>query len=87
MCFTACMNQRSKRRMVLGVRETPLHVGHLRSIFTLAEIGAVVAPIVPAFYNLPKTVDAIINHTRGRLLDLLGIDIGTVKRWKGGPEG
>jgi len=77
---------KEKRRLVLGVRETPLHVGHLRSMLTLAEIGAVVAPIVPAFYNRPKTVDDIINHTCGRLLDLFGIDIGTVKRWKGGPE-
>jgi flavin prenyltransferase len=75
---------KEKRRLVLAVRETPLHVGHLRSMLTLAEIGAVVAPIVPAFYNRPKTVDDIVNHTCGRLLDLFGIDIGTVKRWKGG---
>src|SRR5215207_42054 len=62
---------KEKRRLVLAVRETPLHVGHLRTLTTLAEIGAVVAPIVPAFYNKPKTVDDIINHTVGRLLDLL----------------
>ena len=76
---------KEKRRLVLAVRETPLHVGHLRSMLTLAEIGAVVAPIVPAFYNRPKTVDDILNHTCGRLLDLFGIDTGAVKRWKGGP--
>ena len=76
---------KEKRRLVLAVRETPLHVGHLRTMTTLAEIGAVVAPIVPAFYNRPKTVDDIINHTCGRLLDLFGIDTGVVKRWKGGP--
>ena len=76
---------KEKRRLVLAVRETPLHVGHLRSMLTLAEIGAVVAPIVPAFYNRPKTVDDIVNHTCGRLLDLFGIDAGVVKRWKGGP--
>ena len=76
---------KEKRRLVLALRETPLHVGHLRSMTTLAEIGAVVAPIVPAFYNRPKTVDDIINHTCGRLLDLFGIDTGMVKRWKGGP--
>ncbi len=75
---------KEKRRLVLAVRETPLHVGHLRSMLTLAEIGAVVAPIVPAFYNRPKTVDDIVNHTCGRLLDLFGIDTGVVKRWKGG---
>jgi 4-hydroxy-3-polyprenylbenzoate decarboxylase len=76
---------KERRRLVLAVRETPLHVGHLRSMLTLAEIGAVVAPIVPAFYNRPKTVDDIVNHTCGRLLDLFGIDTGKVKRWKGGP--
>ena len=76
---------KEKRRLVLALRETPLHVGHLRSMTVLAEIGAVIAPIVPAFYNRPRTVDDIVNHTCGRLLDLFGIDIGTVKRWKGGP--
>jgi 4-hydroxy-3-polyprenylbenzoate decarboxylase len=76
---------KEKRRLVLAVRETPLHVGHLRSMLTLAEMGAVVAPIVPAFYNRPKTVDDVINHTCGRLLDLFDIDTGIVKRWKGGP--
>jgi 4-hydroxy-3-polyprenylbenzoate decarboxylase len=75
---------KEKRRLVLAVRETPLHVGHLRSMMVLAEIGAVIAPIVPAFYNRPRTVDDIVNHTCGRLLDLFGIDIGIVKRWKGG---
>jgi 4-hydroxy-3-polyprenylbenzoate decarboxylase len=76
---------KEKRRLVLAVRETPLHVGHLRTLTTLAEIGAVVAPIVPAFYNKPKTVDDIINHTVGRLLDLFGIETKLVKRWEGGP--
>ena len=76
---------KERRRLVLALRETPLHVGHLRNMTTLAEIGAVVAPIVPAFYNRPKTVDDIVNHTCGRLLDLFGIDTGIVKRWKGGP--
>lgn len=77
---------KEKRRLVLAVRETPLHGGHLRTMTTLADIGAVVAPIVPAFYNKPKSVDDIINHTVGRLLDLFGIETKTVKRWKGGPE-
>jgi flavin prenyltransferase len=76
---------KEKRRVVLAVRETPLHGGHLRNMAMLADIGAIVAPIVPAFYNRPKTVDDIINHTCGRLLDLFGIDTGQVKRWKGGP--
>lgn len=76
---------KEKRRLVLAVRETPLHGGHLRTMATLADIGAVVAPIVPAFYNRPKTIDDIINHTVGRLLDFFGIDVKIVKRWKGGP--
>ena len=75
---------KEKRRLVLAIRETPLHVGHLRSMTVLAEIGAVIAPIVPAFYNRPRTVDDIVNHTCGRLLDLFGIDTDIVKRWKGG---
>jgi len=76
---------KEKRRLVLAIRETPLHVGHLRSMTVLAEIGAVIATIVPAFYNRPRSVDDIVNHTCGRLLDLFGIDTGIVKRWKGGP--
>jgi 4-hydroxy-3-polyprenylbenzoate decarboxylase len=65
---------KEKRRLVLALRETPLHGGHLRTMTTLADIGAVVAPIVPAFYAKPKTVDDIINHTVGRLLDFFGIE-------------
>ena len=76
---------KEKRRLVLAVRETPLHVGHLRTLTTLAEIGAVVAPIVPALYNKPKSVDDIINHTVGRLLDFFDIETKLVKRWEGGP--
>lgn len=76
---------KERRRLVLAVRETPLHGGHLRTLATLSDIGAVIAPIVPAFYNKPKTVDDIINHTVGRLLDLFGIETKLVKRWKGGP--
>jgi 4-hydroxy-3-polyprenylbenzoate decarboxylase len=77
---------KERRRLVLALRETPLHGGHLRTMTTLADIGAIVAPIVPAFYTRPKTVDDIVNHTVGRLLDLFGIDTKGVKRWKGGPE-
>ena len=77
---------KEKRRLVLAVRETPLHGGHLRTMATLSDIGAVVAPIVPAFYNKPKTVDDIINHTVGRLLDFFGVETKVVKRWQGGPS-
>jgi flavin prenyltransferase len=76
---------KEKRRLVLALRETPLHGGHLRTMTTLADIGAVVAPIVPAFYANPKTVDDIINHTVGRLLDQFGIETKVVRRWQGGP--
>jgi 4-hydroxy-3-polyprenylbenzoate decarboxylase len=76
---------KDKRRLVLALRETPLHGGHLRTMTTLADIGAVVAPIVPAFYAKPKTVDDIINHTVGRLLDFFGIETKVVRRWQGGP--
>jgi 4-hydroxy-3-polyprenylbenzoate decarboxylase len=77
---------KEKRRLVLALRETPLHGGHLRTMVQLSDMGAIIAPIMPAFYNRPKTVDDIINHTVGRLLDLFGIDTSVVKRWQGGRE-
>jgi 4-hydroxy-3-polyprenylbenzoate decarboxylase len=52
---------------------------------SLFDMGAIIAPVVPAFYNKPQTIDDIVNHTVGRLLDLFGIDTGMVKRWQGGP--
>jgi flavin prenyltransferase len=77
---------KEKRRLVLAIRETPLHVGHLRTMTLLAEMGAVVAPIVPAFYNRPRTVEEIIDQTVGRLLDLFGLEAGVVRRWHGRPQ-
>jgi 4-hydroxy-3-polyprenylbenzoate decarboxylase len=76
---------KERRRLVLAVRETPLHAGHLRNMALLADIGAVIAPIVPAFYNRPQTIDDIVDHTVGRLLDLFGIETGAVRRWQGAP--
>ena len=73
---------KERRRLVLAVRETPLHSGHLRTMLQLSEMGASICPVVPAFYNKPKTLDDIVKHTVGRLLDLFDIDVGTVKRWK-----
>ncbi|WP_158901342.1 UbiX family flavin prenyltransferase [Burkholderia sp. L27(2015)] len=73
---------KERRRVVLGVRETPLHGGHLRTLVQLSDMGAVIAPIVPAFYARPQSLDDIINHTVGRLLDLFDIDAGVVRRWK-----
>jgi len=77
---------KEKRKLVLAVRETPLHGNHLRAMASLSDIGAVIAPIVPAFYTRPKTLDDVVNHTCGRLLDQFGIDTKAVKRWKGEPE-
>ena len=78
---------KERRRLVLAFRETPIHAGHLRTMSQLTEMGAIIAPIVPAFYNRPKTLDDVINHTVGRLLDLFGLETKLVKRWKGGPDG
>ena len=71
------------RKLVLMPRETPLHAGHCRLLLRAAEIGAVIAPPMPAFYNAPKTLDDAINHNIGRVLDIFDIDSGLVKRWKG----
>ena len=71
------------RKLVLMPRETPLHAGHCRLLLRAAEIGAVIAPPMPAFYNAPKTVDDVINHNIGRVLDIFDIDSGRVKRWTG----
>lgn len=72
---------KERRRLVLMVRETPLHLGHLRSMAAVTEMGAIVMPPVPAFYTAPRTIDDIIDHTVGRALDLFGLDAGLVKRW------
>lgn len=71
------------RPLVLVLRETPLHVGHIRLMLNVAEAGAVVLPPVPAFYILPKTLDDIINHIIGRVLDRFNIDHALVKEWQG----
>ncbi|HEY9459885.1 MAG TPA: UbiX family flavin prenyltransferase [Paralcaligenes sp.] len=72
---------KERRRLVLLVRETPLHLGHLRSMTQVTEMGAVVMPPVPAFYARPTTVADVVNHTVGRVLDLFEIETGLVKRW------
>jgi 4-hydroxy-3-polyprenylbenzoate decarboxylase len=63
------------------VRETPLHLGHLRSMTQVTEMGAIVMPPVPAFYAKPESIDDIVDHSVGRMLDLLGLDSGSVRRW------
>ncbi len=72
---------KERRRLVLMLRETPLHSGHLRNLLALSELGAIVAPPVPGFYSRPETVDDIVDHTVGRVLDLFGLDSGKVTRW------
>jgi 4-hydroxy-3-polyprenylbenzoate decarboxylase len=72
---------KERRRLVLLVRETPLHLGHLRTMTALSEMGAVIAPPVPAFYVKPTTIAEMIDQTLGRVLDLFGIETDTVKRW------
>lgn len=74
---------KERRRLVLAVRETPLHTGHLRLMLKASEIGAVILPPVPAFYNHPATIDDIINQTVGKILDLLEIEHTLYKRWEG----
>ncbi|MEK6244714.1 MAG: UbiX family flavin prenyltransferase [Pseudomonadota bacterium] len=74
---------KERRRLVLMPRETPLHVGHCRLLLQAAEMGAILAPPMPAFYNAPRTLDDAINHSVGRVLDLFEIESGLVKRWKG----
>lgn len=78
-----CLKER--RRLVLMVRETPLHLGHLRTLTQLAELGAIIAPAMPALYPRPESIEAIIDHTVGRLLDLFELDSGLVQRWREGP--
>ncbi len=78
---------KERRRLVLAVRETPLHSGHLRTLLQLSDMGAVICPVVPAFYNKPKTLDDIVNHTVGRMLDLFDIDVGAARRWKTEEDG
>jgi flavin prenyltransferase len=73
---------KERRRLVLVVREPPLHAGHLRSMLAATENGAIIVPPVPAFYPRPETVDDIISHTVGRCLDLFDIEVGIVSRWR-----
>jgi 4-hydroxy-3-polyprenylbenzoate decarboxylase len=74
---------KERRRVVLMLRETPLHLGHIRSMAAVTEAGAVVYPPVPAFYAQPKSLEEMIDHTLGRVLDLFDIDVGAVRRWNG----
>lgn len=74
---------KERRRLVLMVREAPFHLGHLRSMANAAEAGAIIYPPVPAFYGRPKTLDDVVDHTLGRVLDLFDMDLNIVVRWNG----
>lgn len=74
-----CLKER--RRLVLMVRETPLHAGHLKSMLAVTEAGGVIAPPVPAFYTRPHTLDEMVDHTVARVLDLFGLDVPGAARW------
>jgi flavin prenyltransferase len=74
---------KERRRVVLLLRETPLHIGHIRTMAAVTEAGAIVYPPVPAFYTMPNSLSDMVDHTLGRVLDLFEIDVGTVRRWSG----
>lgn len=74
---------KERRRLVLLLREFPLHNGHLKNMLAVTEMGGIIAPPVPAFYTKPKTIEDIIIQTLGRTLDLFGLDIGKFQRWEG----
>jgi flavin prenyltransferase len=76
-----CLKER--RRLVLMVRETPLHAGHLKAMLAVTEHGGIIAPPVPAFYAKPKTIDDMVDHTVGRVLDLFDLEAGLLQRWDG----
>lgn len=72
---------KERRKLVLLPRETPLHSVHLRNMLTLSDMGAIIAPAMPAFYSRPQTLDDVIDHTVARVLDLFGLEGGRLKRW------
>lgn len=74
---------KERRKLVLMPREAPLHTGHCKLIYEASQLGAIIAPPMPAFYNKPQTVDDIVNHSVSRVLDLFDIETGKIKRWDG----
>lgn len=74
---------KERKKLLLMIRETPFHTGHLLNMTQLSQMGGIICPPLPAFYNSPKTIDDIVNHSVGRTLDLIDIDSTVVKRWQG----
>jgi len=77
---------KERRRLVLMLREAPLHIGHIRNMATVTEAGGIIYPPVPAFYALPKSIEEMVDHTLARVLDLFDIDTGKIRRWTGERE-
>ena len=82
---TADVTLKERKRLVLLVRETPFHLGHLRNMEKLTEMGAVVLPPIPAFYHRPRTINELVDHTIGKVLDIFDIDHNLFPRWPGVP--
>jgi 4-hydroxy-3-polyprenylbenzoate decarboxylase len=74
---------KERRTLVLMPREVPLHAGHCKLMYEATQLGAIIAPPFTSFYHRPKTIDDLVNHSVGRVLDLFGLDTGVVKRWAG----
>ncbi len=83
MVRAADVTLKERRKLILMIRESPLHLGHLRSMTALAEMGAIVAPPVPAFYHKPESVADIVEHSVDRVLDLVGLPSENARRWDG----
>ena len=83
LCRAADVMLKERKRLILVPRESPLHSGHCRLLYEATKMNIDIAPPMPAFYNRPKSVDDIVNHTVGRILDLIGLDSGLVNRWSG----
>jgi 4-hydroxy-3-polyprenylbenzoate decarboxylase len=77
---------KERRKLVLLVREAPFTLAHIRNMEAVTLMGGIIAPPLPAFYNHPQSIDDIVNHAVGRVLDLFGLDVGLVKRWEGAQE-
>jgi len=74
---------KERRRLILMVRESPFHLGHLRTMTALAEMGAIIAPPIPGFYNNPRTVEDLVDSSVDRVLDLIGLPDDRIRRWNG----
>jgi flavin prenyltransferase len=74
---------KERRKLILMVRETPFHLGHLRTMASLAEMGAIIAPPIPGFYHRPQTVQEIVDDSVDRILDLIGLPAPEARRWQG----